>query len=458
MGNAESHQGVSSTEKAVLEAVTRGDTDALIQAMKREPRVLYAHSKDGQNVWHFAAQSGHIQVIELLAKSVQDMASQGMDHKPPGPLPLPLNKLKHAADNVRSGVNKVVNKAANQLAVDLPTLMGKDLSINAQTRKGVTPLMVAVSEGRPDVVETLLSYGADPALGDFDGNNAVHLAALKGEVKVLEQLLDAEGEVENVNDSLVNSPNKVGLTPLHFAAWANQNKEVVKLLLRRGANYATQTQADSLDVVSCNGGSTALHVAAMRGSVDVIKLIMKMYTGLREQAEEEGEDQQSPAYVDPRTLTDRYGHTPQKVAMDCGKTDVVKLLDPQEKTKRKGKTAAGSTGVAQEALISVGNPDNPDGHDLSSLTLKTTSQKPRGSSYTYCQPPREYVCPITNDVMQDPVSACDGRSYERTAILMWMELGNRTFPGGYAQITTTDLVDNTQLKEKITEWRQQQEV
>merc|ERR1712167_477382 len=42
--------------------------------------------------------------------------------------------------------------------------------------------------------------------------------------------------------------------------------------------------------------------------------------------------------------------------------------------------------------------------------------------------PAEFECPITLDVMQDPVIAADGHSYERQALLEWFSSGNSTSP------------------------------
>ena len=33
----------------------------------------------------------------------------------------------------------------------------------------------------------------------------------------------------------------------------------------------------------------------------------------------------------------------------------------------------------------------------------------------------EFLCPITFEIMQDPVVAADGHSYERSAITKWMQ-------------------------------------
>ncbi|PNH07610.1 WD repeat, SAM and U-box domain-containing protein 1 [Tetrabaena socialis] len=57
-------------------------------------------------------------------------------------------------------------------------------------------------------------------------------------------------------------------------------------------------------------------------------------------------------------------------------------------------------------------------------------------------PPPKYVCPITQSVMEDPVTACDGVSYERSALEMWLELGS-----------DEEFTPNGELKVEIAKWR-----
>jgi ankyrin repeat protein len=40
------------------------------------------------------------------------------------------------------------------------------------------------------------------------------------------------------------------------------------------------------------------------------------------------------------------------------------------------------------------------------------------------QPPEDFVCPITHHLMEDPVVASDGHTYERSAITQWLEKQN----------------------------------
>ena len=36
----------------------------------------------------------------------------------------------------------------------------------------------------------------------------------------------------------------------------------------------------------------------------------------------------------------------------------------------------------------------------------------------------EFLCPITHDLLREPVVACDGHTYERTAIEKWLRSRN----------------------------------
>ena len=66
--------------------------------------------------------------------------------------------------------------------------------------------------------------------------------------------------------------------------------------------------------------------------------------------------------------------------------------------------------------------------------------------------PSEYVCPITQSVMVDPVSTEDGHTYERSAIARWLAK-KRTSPLTGAALRTTTLVPNIALRKLIEEHR-----
>ena len=66
------------------------------------------------------------------------------------------------------------------------------------------------------------------------------------------------------------------------------------------------------------------------------------------------------------------------------------------------------------------------------------------------------MCPITFEVMGDPVSCADGHSYDRAAITRWLQDHN-TSPKTGMPLEHTNLVPNHALRSAIQDWQQEQE-
>lgn len=67
-------------------------------------------------------------------------------------------------------------------------------------------------------------------------------------------------------------------------------------------------------------------------------------------------------------------------------------------------------------------------------------------------PPDAYICPITSEMMSDPVSTSDGFTYEREAILEWLRSGNTTSPLSGVVLERNDLVPNHALRAAIQQF------
>jgi len=67
------------------------------------------------------------------------------------------------------------------------------------------------------------------------------------------------------------------------------------------------------------------------------------------------------------------------------------------------------------------------------------------------EPPDGILCPITGEIMQDPVICCDGHSYERTSIQAWLA-GHSTSPLTGAELEHKTLVPNFALHKVAEEW------
>lgn len=103
---------------------------------------------------HIAAINGNAQIVAILIK-----AGAQIDIKDP----LGDTPLFYAADRNEPEICKM--------------LLDARAAIDIQNRGGVTPLMTAARRGNTEVVRLLLSRGADPAMTDFTGRDAVGWAA-----------------------------------------------------------------------------------------------------------------------------------------------------------------------------------------------------------------------------------------------------------------------------------------
>ncbi|XP_028991610.1 WD repeat, SAM and U-box domain-containing protein 1-like isoform X2 [Betta splendens] len=70
--------------------------------------------------------------------------------------------------------------------------------------------------------------------------------------------------------------------------------------------------------------------------------------------------------------------------------------------------------------------------------------------------PDEFLCPISRELMKDPVIAADGYSYERESIESWIRGRNKSSPMTNLPLQTTLLTPNRSLKTAITRWKSSQ--
>ncbi|KAL4567074.1 hypothetical protein LXL04_022646 [Taraxacum kok-saghyz] len=79
----------------------------------------------------------------------------------------------------------------------------------------------------------------------------------------------------------------------------------------------------------------------------------------------------------------------------------------------------------------------------------------RFGSERQCQIPHYFMCPIFQEIMQDPVVAADGFTYEAEALRGWLDSGNNTSPMTNLDLANSNVVPNHALRSAIQEWLQQ---
>ncbi|KAL9234476.1 hypothetical protein vseg_009346 [Gypsophila vaccaria] len=70
------------------------------------------------------------------------------------------------------------------------------------------------------------------------------------------------------------------------------------------------------------------------------------------------------------------------------------------------------------------------------------------------QAPSYFICPIFQELMEDPYIASDGFTYEAEAIRGWVDSGHDTSPMTNAKLANHDIIPNHALRSAIQEWRQ----
>ncbi|XP_020677741.1 U-box domain-containing protein 44-like isoform X1 [Dendrobium catenatum] len=73
-------------------------------------------------------------------------------------------------------------------------------------------------------------------------------------------------------------------------------------------------------------------------------------------------------------------------------------------------------------------------------------------------PLQPFLCPITGDVMDDPVETSFGHTFEKSAIEKWFAEGNCTCPLTMTPLSVGDLRPNYTLKKSIEEWRERNRI
>jgi hypothetical protein len=70
--------------------------------------------------------------------------------------------------------------------------------------------------------------------------------------------------------------------------------------------------------------------------------------------------------------------------------------------------------------------------------------------------PSSFLCPLTQQVMLDPVLAADGFVYERGAIEQWLSMGRKQSPMTNEPLAHPYLTGQTQLRNAIESWLRSQ--
>lgn len=176
------------------------------------------------------------------------------------PRPIATSGCQAATENVHSESDLVFARAqALNEAVfegrldDVRSFLDEGVSPNQSTREAEHPLLTAAMRGHGDIVDLLLSRGADIHACGSTGYTALHLAACF-HASLIDRLIDAGADI--------SSKSALGLNAL-MCACTNGNIDSVQVLLNHGVDLDDETAA----------GDRAEYMAARFNHHAVIDLI-----------------------------------------------------------------------------------------------------------------------------------------------------------------------------------------
>ena len=196
--------------------------------------------------------------------------------------------------------------------------------VDEGTEHGKTALMAAAAAGDAGLVRELLAAGADPAATNRLGGSVLMYAIGGGNLDAVRQLLDTEialdgqasngwsavtmAAAKNEGEMLallgaagaeLNPADIYGWTPLMRAAYQGHRHAVTALL-----------ELPGLDLARVNhNGQTALHLAVIGGSAELVRALLAHGA---------------------RQTTDANGYTPQSIARELERDDLLALLENAE--------------------------------------------------------------------------------------------------------------------------------
>ncbi|OCK85471.1 ankyrin repeat protein [Lepidopterella palustris CBS 459.81] len=237
--NAADKQG----RTALMTAAWKNHYHILNILLKAKGADVNARDHRKRNVLHNLAADNHCNwgndVIDLLLRSsIHIDGQEGQDE-------LKRSPLHWACATGKTGLAEML----------LTRPKGRRANIHAVEIRGKTPLHLAASHDRDDMVEMLLKFGAHVNTPSDGAWTPLHNACLKGSERIVRLLLDAGAEV--------NAKLLTGMTPLHVAAQGG-HLGVVKCLLE--CKDIKRAARDTF-------GSTPFLLAAQNKQKDIVNLL-----------------------------------------------------------------------------------------------------------------------------------------------------------------------------------------
>jgi uncharacterized protein len=206
-----------SLNEQLIRAIIRGETatveSLLAQGADANTTGGVTPVGESNTALMWAATEGYLDIVNLLLKHKAEVGVKNVAN---------YTALMYAAESNYRNVVSVLLDQGDQ-----------SLSIHDRNHYGETVLMTMARHGETDLVQRLVSLGAEVNATNNIGDTALYLAVDSGHVYTVKALIDLGGQT--------NTENLGGWTPLMMAS-ARGDLETMAVLLENGADFRPQNR------------------------------------------------------------------------------------------------------------------------------------------------------------------------------------------------------------------------
>lgn len=322
--------------------------------------------------------------------------------------------------------NSPLHRACSASQVEIVKILVNhpSIQINLKPVNGLSPLHLAagMEEDRSEVIKLLLSHPNISVSEVIDDNTPLMRACTSGMVENVRELIKCKAIIDNINYK-----NPLGESAMDIAV-EEKNKEIVQLLLD---TLAIDPNSQDYE------GSDTLALKILDWDIEMFKKVLQLYPNVSLLLENCNEVSVLSHSIDQR-LDEAFELITNYIKL-WGKSQEIReayvnIIEQEEKNVNDLKEK-----------LEKSKDRRADLQRYSSKLEGVLKRKIRDTSIDE----NDLMCPITNELMKDPVIASDGNSYERSAIQKWFKSGKRTSPLTNEPLVSQKLFPNHRLKSMI---------
>ncbi|AXK60187.1 ankyrin repeat domain-containing protein [Candidatus Chromulinivorax destructor] len=271
-GNTQDKNG----ETPFHRAVSRNNEDIIEMLLSNEFVKKDVQNKNGQTPLHYAALNNEERIARMLIDKGADVNTQTKYRETALHLAVENNNAEIVKMLMAVGADFTIQNKNGQTAEQIAKTPEMK-AILAQAQKNIFSRAIATRYNNKEKVRRLIAAGVDVNMKDESEMTPLYFAARANNLEIVGMLIDAGADV-NIKDESGFTPLYVAISnsyqdhpsisnpyPSAFTSVRlDNNKEIVKMLIDKGADVNTQTKYRD----------TALHWAVENNNAEIVKMLM----------------------------------------------------------------------------------------------------------------------------------------------------------------------------------------